>query len=53
MKIESWPLAKIRPYEKNPRVNDAAVEAVARSIQEFGFRDKAPGSRTEPPSTRH
>ena len=38
MKIESRPLADIRPYEKNPRHNDAAVEAVAASIREFGFR---------------
>ena len=28
----------ILPYEDNPRLNDAAVDAVARSIQEFGFR---------------
>ncbi|MBL8757324.1 MAG: ParB N-terminal domain-containing protein, partial [Phycisphaerae bacterium] len=28
----------VRPYERNPRVNDGAVEAVARSITEFGFR---------------
>src|SRR5262245_41667205 len=26
------------PYENNPRLNDPAVEAVARSIKEFGFR---------------
>ena len=38
MKIELRPLAEIRPYEKNPRLNDAAVEAVARSIREFGYR---------------
>ena len=38
MNIELRPLAEIRPYEKNPRINDAAVEAVARSIKEFGFR---------------
>jgi DNA modification methylase len=38
MKIELRPLQDIRPYERNPRVNDQAVEAVARSIQEFGFR---------------
>src|ERR1700692_4480694 len=31
-------LATIKPYENNPRANDAAVEAVARSIREFGFR---------------
>ena len=38
MNIEQRPLAEIRPYEKNPRINDAAVEAVARSIREYGFR---------------
>ncbi len=38
MNIELRPLAEIKPYEKNPRLNDAAVEAVARSIREFGFR---------------
>ena len=26
---------EIIPYEKNPRINDAAVEAVANSIKEF------------------
>jgi len=31
-------LASIKPYERNPRLNDAAVDAVARSLQEFGFR---------------
>ena len=38
MKIEQRKLADITPYDKNPRHNDQAVEAVARSIQEFGFR---------------
>lgn len=38
MKIESWPLAEIKPYEKNPRINDDAVDAVAESIRQFGFR---------------
>jgi DNA modification methylase len=38
MKIEMCKLSDIRPYENNPRVNDQAVEAVARSIREFGFR---------------
>ncbi|MEX1229489.1 MAG: ParB N-terminal domain-containing protein [Planctomycetaceae bacterium] len=38
MKIELWPLARITPYERNPRINDGAVDAVARSLQEFGFR---------------
>jgi DNA modification methylase len=31
-------IADIHPYSQNPRVNDAAVAAVAASIEEFGFR---------------
>src|SRR5271169_4221162 len=38
MNIEMRPLSSIRPYENNPRINDAAVDAVAASIREFGFR---------------
>jgi len=38
MVVESWPLAKITPYDKNPRKNDNAVDAVARSIEQYGFR---------------
>lgn len=38
MKIELRNLAEIKPYEKNPRFNDDAAEAVAASIREFGFR---------------
>jgi DNA modification methylase len=38
MKTEMRKLSEIKPFENNPRVNDAAVDAVARSIQEFGFR---------------
>jgi len=38
MQIETRPLAEIKPYDKNPRVNDAAVDAVAESIRRFGFR---------------
>ncbi|MBW7906218.1 MAG: ParB N-terminal domain-containing protein [Phycisphaerae bacterium] len=38
MNVEQRPLADIKPYEKNPRVNDAAVDAVAESIRRFGFR---------------
>src|SRR5262245_60903117 len=38
MKIALRSIASIRPYENNPRVNDEAVEAVAASIREFGFR---------------
>ena len=38
MNIEHRSLESIEPYEKNPRLNDAAVEAVAGSLKEFGFR---------------
>jgi len=38
MNIELRPLAEIKPYEKNPRINDAAVDAVAESIRRFGSR---------------
>jgi DNA modification methylase len=38
MQIEQRPIETIRPYENNPRLNDAAVDAVAASITEFGFR---------------
>jgi len=32
------PVGSVRPYPGNPLHNDPAVEAIARSIQEFGFR---------------
>jgi DNA modification methylase len=38
MQIELCDLTQIQPYPNNPRVNDSAVNAVARSLQEFGFR---------------
>jgi hypothetical protein len=38
MHVEMRPISSIRPYENNPRLNDAAVDAVAASIKEFGFR---------------
>lgn len=31
-------ISEIKPYSKNPRNNDAAVEPVAASIKEFGFQ---------------
>lgn len=38
IKVEMMKVADIKPYEKNPRYNDNSVEAVAKSIKEFGFR---------------
>ncbi len=38
MEIQLLPLSDLKPYEKNPRVNDGAVAALVASIREFGFR---------------
>lgn len=36
--IREVKVGDIRPYERNPRRNDASVDAVAESIKQFGFR---------------
>ena len=38
MKVIYKKLKEIKPYKNNPRKNDGAVDACARSIREFGFR---------------
>lgn len=38
MQIINMKISDIHPYEKNPRFNEDAIEAVANSIKEFGFR---------------
>ena len=38
MKITNKKITELKPYENNPRINDHAVEAVANSIKEFGFK---------------
>lgn len=37
MNIKQMPVTELRPYERNPRKNDTAVDAVAASIKEYGF----------------
>lgn len=37
MKMKTVPLAGIKPYERNPRRNDGAVDAVAESIRQCGY----------------
>ena len=39
MKILTKKIEEITPYENNPRINDAAVDAVANSIRDFGFKN--------------
>jgi len=38
MEIVYKKLKDLKPYEKNPRYNDEAVDFVANSIKEFGFK---------------
>ena len=38
MKIVQKNITEITPYVNNPRLNDGAVEAVAESLRQFGFR---------------
>lgn len=38
MEIITIPISELHAYENNPRCNDGAVQTVANSIQEFGFR---------------
>ena len=38
MNIKEIAIASLREYENNPRNNDSAVDAVAESIREFGFK---------------
>ena len=38
MEIINKKLSELKPYEKNPRLNDEAVKYVANSIKEFGFK---------------
>ena len=38
MNIIEMPVGDLIPYENNPRKNDGAVEPVAESIRQFGFK---------------
>ena len=39
LKIDWWPIDKVRPYEHNPRkIPQRAIDKVASSIKEFGWR---------------
>ena len=38
LEIKYKKIYEINPYENNPRCNDEAVEFVANSIKEFGFK---------------
>ena len=36
--VEMWPIGRLVPYLRNPRKNDAAVDRMCGSIQQFGFK---------------
>ncbi|MCM1259639.1 MAG: ParB N-terminal domain-containing protein [Prevotella sp.] len=38
MNVLNIEVSKLKPYKNNPRKNDSAVNAVAESIKEFGFK---------------
>lgn len=38
MNVQQVKIEKVKPYDKNPRKNKAAVDYVANSIKEFGFQ---------------
>lgn len=38
MEIINKKIEELKPYENNPRINDEAVQYVASSIKEFGFK---------------
>lgn len=38
MSVEMFPIGDVIPYENNPRNNEKAVDAVAASIREYGFK---------------
>jgi ParB-like nuclease domain len=39
MRIDTWPIDRVRPYDGNPRtISQAAIDKVAASLQTFGWR---------------
>jgi ParB-like chromosome segregation protein Spo0J len=37
MEIKHVEISMLKPWDKNPRINDHAVDTVAKSIEQFGF----------------
>lgn len=38
LKVKEWAIGDVHPYAGNPRINDDAVQAVAESLKEFGWK---------------
>ena len=37
LRVEYWPIERLKPYDRNPRKNDKAVSRIRESIREYGF----------------
>jgi hypothetical protein len=37
LRVEYWPIERLKFYERNPRKNDKAVDQIRASIREYGF----------------
>ena len=37
LQVREFSPSELHPWEQNPRINDHAVDAVAKSIEAFGF----------------
>ena len=37
LRVEYWSIDRLKPYQRNPRKNDNAVERMRASIREYGF----------------
>ena len=37
LRVEYWPVEKLKRYERNPRKNDRAINRMMASIKEYGF----------------
>jgi len=38
LRLEVWAMQRLKPYARNPRKNDHAVDRMCASIREFGFK---------------
>jgi ParB-like chromosome segregation protein Spo0J len=38
LEVQFWATSKLVPYSRNPRKNDHAVDQMAASLREFGFK---------------
>ena len=43
--VEYWPLERLKPYERNPRRNDKAVDQIRASIRECVLSGRPNGLR--------